>query len=148
ASTGHYMDLFIRTLTLYGGADLAEPFQMSVDEEGIPQGAVVVIDADNPGQLKISERAYDTRVAGVISGAGGVHPGIKLKQTGVIEGSQDVALTGRVYVQADAATAPIKPGDLLTTSNIRGHAMKVTDPAQAQGAIIGKAMTKLDTGRG
>jgi hypothetical protein len=147
ATTGHYMDLFIRTLTLYGGADLAEPFEMTDDQE-IPKGAVVIIDDENPGRLKISDSAYDTRVAGVISGAGGVNPGIKLKQTGIIEGHQEVALTGRVYVQADAANAPIKPGDLLTTSNTRGHAMKVVDPTQAQGAIIGKAMTKLDSGRG
>jgi len=148
AANNTYMDGVVRTLTIMGGSDLAEPFEMSANDQEIPKGAVVIIDEENPGRLKMSERAYDTRVAGVISGAGGVNPGIKLKQTGVLDGSQEVALTGRVYVQADAATGAIKPGDLLTTSNIRGHAMKVSDPGQAQGAIIGKAMTKLDRGRG
>jgi hypothetical protein len=148
ATAGQYMDLFIRTLTLFGGADLAEPFEMSDESGDIPKGAVVIIDEKNPGHLKISERAYDTSVAGVISGAGGVNPGIQLQQTGVLAGGQNVALTGRVYVQADATLSPIKPGDLLTTSDTRGHAMKVSDPGRAQGAILGKAMTRLENKRG
>lgn len=40
------------------------------------------------------------------------------------------------------------PGDLLTPSSIPGHAMKVTNHAKAQGAIIGKAMTTLAEGKG
>jgi hypothetical protein len=147
-ANGQYMDVFLRTLTLFGGADLAEPFEISRHDEEIPKGAVVIIDEENPGRLKMSERAFDTRVAGVISGAGGINPGIQLKQTGVVEGSQNVALTGRVYVQADATMGPIKPGDLLTSSDTPGHAMKVTDTGRAQGAILGKAMTRLEKGRG
>ena len=42
----------------------------------------------------------------------------------------------------------IEQGDLLTTSDMPGHAMKVTDYEQAQGAIIGKAMSALDEGQG
>jgi hypothetical protein len=61
---------------------------------------------------------------------------------------QDVALSGRVYVRADASTDAIRPGDLLTTSSLRGHAMKATDHARAQGAVIGKAMSSLDRGTG
>jgi hypothetical protein len=59
-----------------------------------------------------------------------------------------VALTGRVYVQADTVNGPIQPGDLLTTSLTPGRAMKVTDHARAQGAILGKAMTGLAAGEG
>jgi hypothetical protein len=51
-------------------------------------------------------------------------------------------------VQADASNEPIKPGDLLTTCDTPGHAMKVTDPGRAQGAILGKAMSALKEGRG
>jgi hypothetical protein len=139
-------NLFVRVLTITGGADLAEPFQISNKE--ISKGSVVIIDEEHAGQLKLSERAYDTRVAGIVSGANGVNPGLMLSQQGVLEGNQNVALSGRVYVQADASTAPIKPGDLLTTASTPGHAMKVTDPARAQGAILGKAMTPLNDGRG
>src|SRR5205085_6122775 len=98
-------------------------------------------DEDHPGHLKVCDGAYDTRVAGIVSGANGINPGLSLHQTGVMEGSQNVALSGRVYVLADASNGAIKPGDLLTTSQTPGHAMKVTDHARSQGAVIGKAMT-------
>jgi hypothetical protein len=137
--------LYCNVLTIRGGADLAEPFAMPAD---IPKGAVVIIDDENPGRLKISERAYDTRVAGIVSGANGINPGLTLSQAGALDQGQHVALSGRVYVQAEAASTPIKAGDLLTTSDRPGFARKVTDPARAQGAILGKAMTALPRGEG
>ena len=109
---------------------------------------MVVIDDVNPGRLKVSDQPYDTRVAGVLSGANGINPGIQMQQQGLLEGGKNVALTGRVYVLADASSGPIKPGDLLTTSSTPGHAMKVTDHARASGAILGKAMSGLKQGRG
>jgi hypothetical protein len=56
--------------------------------------------------------------------------------------------SGRVYCRADASHGAIEPGDLLTISSTPGHAMKATDPAKAQGAIIGKAITRLKEGKG
>jgi hypothetical protein len=137
----------VATLTIRGGADLAEPFQITGKEE-VPLGAVVVIDEENPGHLTLSDRPYDTRVAGVVSGANGVNPGIQMQQQGLLEGGRNVALTGRVYVQADATYGAIKPGDLLTTSATPGYAMRVVDHVKAQGAILGKAMTGLKEGKG
>jgi hypothetical protein len=59
----------------------------------------------------------------------------------------DVALAGRVYCNVDATrTAAVEPGDLLTTSATPGYAMKGTDYSRAQGAILGKAMERLDKG--
>jgi len=143
-----YMHVYCSTITVEGGADLAEPFTMTPGREEIPQGAVVVIDAQNPGHLKLSDRGYDPRVAGVVSGANGIHPGIQMQQQGLLAGGKNVALTGRVYVQADASNGAISPGDLLTTSTAPGRAMKVTDHVRAAGAILGKAMTGLDQGQG
>src|SRR5204863_2642674 len=131
-------------LTIRGGADLAEPFQM--DEEKIEKGSVVVIDEQHPGRLRQSARAYDRRVAGIVSGANGVNPGIALHQQGTLEGGQNVALSGRVYVQADASDEAIEPGDLLTTSDLPGRAMKASDHTRAQGAVLGKAMSSLARG--
>ena len=128
------------------GADVAEPFELSTKD--IPKGSVVIIDEENPGQLKLSGRAYDTRVAGILSGANGINSGIRLKQQGFNDHGENVALSGRVYAQADASFGAIKPGDLLTTSDTPGHCMKVTDHARAQGAIIGKAMSALAEGKG
>jgi hypothetical protein len=108
----------------------------------------VIIDEEHPGRLKRSVSAYDARVAGIVSGANGINAGISLQQEGVLDGGQNVALSGRVYVQADASSGAIKPGDMLTTSDIPGHAMKVGDHTRAQGAVIGKAMSSLPEGRG
>jgi hypothetical protein len=135
-------------ITITGGSDLAEPFKISSPSPEIPVGSVVVIDENNPGRLKVSSQAYDAKVAGVLSGANGIHPGIQMQQEGLLEGGRNVALTGRVYVLADASGGSIQPGDLLTTSSTPGHAMKVTDHAKAQGAILGKAMSGLKEGKG
>lgn len=134
------------SLTIVGGADIAEPFVIKEDE--LEKGSVVVIDAEHPGRLKRSQRAYDTCVAGIVSGANGINAGISLQQEGLIEGGQNVALSGRVYVRADAASGAIEPGDMLTTSDTPGSAMKVGDNQRAQGAVIGKAMSSLKEGKG
>jgi len=146
-----------RVLEITGGADLSEQFEVkgttdSSNEksqiEAIP-GMVVCIDTENPGELVVSKKAYDRTVAGIISGAGGVKPGMLMSQTGTIaDGNHPVALTGRVYCLADDSNGTIQPGDLLTTSDTPGHAMKVTDYPKAQGAILGKAMSSLEEGRG
>ena len=145
---GSYVNGTTRThsIIITGGADLAEPFKMGSAD--LPKGSVVVIDKEHPGELKVSSTAYDQTVAGIVSGANGINPGIALHQEGALDGGQNVALSGRVYVLADASSGSIEPGDLLTTSDVPGHAMKVVDHARAQGAIIGKAMTGLVRGTG
>src|SRR5690606_9095520 len=111
-------------------------------------GMVVSIDPEKPGALKISTEKNDTKVAGIVSGAGGVDTGMVMGQKGTVaDGKHPVALTGRVYCYVDASKGEIKPGDLLTTSDTPGHAMKVEDPSKASGAIIGKAMTGLEEGK-
>lgn len=138
-------------LQITGGADLAEQFDVKNPETDLPPvaGAVVCIDAEHPGKLLVCQEAYDRTVAGIISGAGGVKPGMVMSQeNSMADGQYPIALTGRVYVQADASVGPIQPGDLLTTSAIPGYAMKVTNYEQAQGAILGKAMSSLEEGQG
>lgn len=61
---------------------------------------------------------------------------------------KNVALSGRLYVQADPSNGAVNPCDLLIPSSTPGHAMKVTDHAKASGAILGKAMTGLNEGQG
>ena len=138
----------VHELVISGGADLAEPFAI-VGAENVKPGMVVAIDPQHPGQLRIADRAYDRTVAGCVSGAGGLNPGLTMEHEGTAaKGSFPVALSGRVYCWADASYGPIQPGDLLTTSDTPGHVMKVTDYERAHGAIIGKAMSSLDRGRG
>ena len=135
-------------LVIEGGSDLAEPFDIAEGDEVQP-GMVVSIDPDNPGQLQLSTSAYDRKVAGIVSGAKDIRPGLVMTQEGSIaDGDHPVALAGRVYCWVDATKAPVTPGDLLTTAPRRGHAMKVSDFEQAQGATLGKAMTGLKSGTG
>lgn len=136
-------------LEITGGSDLSEQFDIGEFSELTKPGMVVSIDPENAGQLTLSGKAYDRRVAGVISGAGGVNTGMVMGQRGsVADGDLPVALVGRVYVWADASNGPIEPGDLLTSSDLPGHAMKVEDHGRAMGAILGKAMTGLTEGQG
>lgn len=149
--------LNVPVLAITGGSDLSEQFEVNqaatVGNQrslaSIQSGMVVSIDPANPGELVLSSQAYDRKVAGIISGAGGVKTGMMMGQTGSIaDGKHPVALTGRVYCWVDASSGPVNPGDLLTTSSTPGYAMKVVDHQQAQGAIIGKAMTALQQGKG
>jgi hypothetical protein len=138
----------VEVLKITGGSDLAEPFDIA-GAVRVEPGLLMVIDSDRPGKLKVSDRAYDRKVAGVVSGAGGIKPGMHMTQENLSgEDSVPVALTGRAYAWADACNNAIEPGDLLTTSSRPGHAMKVTDHERASGAVIGKAMTGLADGTG
>jgi hypothetical protein len=130
-------------------ADCAEDFDMAAP--GIEPGTVMVIDSE--GALRPSLGAYDKRVAGVLSGAGGFKPGITLdkQEPGKRQPGAErlpVALLGKVYCKVDADHAPIEVGDLLTTSMTPGHAMRADDPIQAFGSVLGKALRPWKEGKG
>jgi hypothetical protein len=57
-------------------------------------------------------------------------------------------MTGKVLCKVDATQTPIDIGDLLTTSPTAGHAMKADSPEKTFGAVIGKALGSLRTGKG
>jgi len=132
------------------GADLAEAFPFSAREETIEPGSVVAIDPENPGELCLARGAYNTCVAGVIAGANDFSTGVVLGADPATEhlNKHPVALSGRVYVKCDASNGAIRPGDMLTTSDRPGYAMKVTEHDRARGAVIGKAMSALEGGEG
>jgi len=103
---------------------------------------------DQEGALRESRDAYDKKVAGVVSGAGAYGPALVLDKRSSDEGRIPVALMGKVYCKADANPSPIEVGDLLTTSQTPGHAMKAADSERAFGAVIGKALRPLRAGSG
>ena len=137
----------VDVLEITGGGDLAEPFELSSDKP-LPPGTVVIIDDEHEGHLKQASEPYDRRVAGIISGAGGLNPGVTLNQQAYTSASQHVALTGQAFAFATAENGAIEPGDMLTTSSVPGCAMKATDRGRSFGAVIGKAMSSLKSGRG
>lgn len=126
-------------------ADCAEEFDVA-GAELVEPGTVMVINSD--GALQPGEQAYDKRVAGVISGAGDLRPGITLGRQDDKTNRLPLALTGTVYCKVDAQYGAIEVGDLLTTSPTCGHAMKASDPGKAFGTVIGKALRELTVGTG
>jgi hypothetical protein len=112
----------------------------------ISAGTVVVLDSEQSNHVIPSARAYDTRVAGVVS----ANPGLILGERG--NGKVMVATTGRVKIRVDATTAPIRVGDLLVTSDKEGVAMRSVPldlggtPIHRPGTLIGKALEPLDKG--
>lgn len=130
---------------LLAGADCAEQFDV-VGVNATEPGSVLVIDED--GALRESNVPYDTKVAGVIAGAGTYRPGIILDQRPSSPSRVCVSLIGKVFCKVDGAYGSIAVGDLLTTSSTPGHAMKASDPQRAFGAILGKALKAWNGGRG
>ena len=126
-------------------ADFAEDFDILGADEVKP-GTVMVIDQE--GVLRQSQQPYDKRVAGVIAGAGDYKPGMVLDRHPEQRNRLPLALLGKVYCRVDAQYASIEVGDLLTTSPTFGHAMRAADPLRAFGAVIGKALRPLGSGRG
>jgi hypothetical protein len=127
------------------GADCAEEFDAAAPDAAEP-GTVMVL--DQQGSLRPSDQAYDKRVAGVISGAGGFKPGLILDKRESSEGRVLIALVGKVFCKVDARYASIEVGDMLTTSPTVGYAMKAVDSGQAFGSVIGKALAAYAGGLG
>jgi hypothetical protein len=125
--------------------DCAEDFDISGAAKAEP-GSVMIVTDD--GSLSPCHREYDTRVAGVISGAGEYKPGIILDAHRTAGNRQPVALMGKVFCKVDAQFGAVAVGDLLTTSPTPGHAMAVSEPARALGTVIGKALRALPSGQG
>lgn len=130
----------------FPGADFAEDFTME-SEAIVEPGTVMML--NSAGELMPCTRSYERKVVGVIAGGGSYRTGILMdKQAEDSSRRQPIALVGKVFCKVDAAYGSIEVGDLLTSSDTPGHAMKASDPARAFGAVIGKAMASLDCGAG
>jgi hypothetical protein len=127
------------------GADCAEFFE-AADAHEIEPGTVLVV--DDGALLRPCNAAYDRRVAGIVSGAGGLRPGVMLGAVASSANRVPVALTGRTFCKVDARYGAVAVGDLLTSSPTAGHAMTASDPARAFGAVIGKALRAHGAGQG
>ena len=130
-----------------GAADFAELVKVDNTARKYEPGDVVVVSPTQDRAVALSSKAYSTAVIGVYSTrpgfVGSEHP-----MSDALPGEIPVAIVGIVPVKVSAENGSIHRGDLLTTSNTPGHAMKVTDFARAQGAVFGKAMTALPGGQG
>lgn len=129
---------------LAGGNDVAERFEVDPALQFGP-GTLMVI--GEHGSLMPCAAAYDKRSVGVVSGAGALKPAVTLGPSPSTVRTAAIALVGTAFCRVAADEAPIEAGDLLTSSDVPGHAMKASDPARSFGAVIGKALAPLRKGR-
>jgi hypothetical protein len=119
-----------RALSLEKNADVAERYPIT-DHANVDPGELMTIDSSKRGYLKKTTNAYDSGIVGITSSSPGVLLGDWADDT------IEVALSGRVPVKIASASAPINPGDFLTSSDTEpGKAMKAT----RAGTVIGKAL--------
>jgi hypothetical protein len=117
-------------------ADFSEVFELARRNDVLP--GTVMAETEG-GKIAPSEKPYDRRVVGVISGAGDLQPGMRIGSRE--DGSKDlpIALIGQVYVRVTGENGAIEIGDLLVSSRKIGVAMR-GDPNRAVGTVIGKAL--------
>lgn len=133
----------VTILEITGGGDVAERFEV---RGTVKPGMLVEIDPDQPGHLRLTTGSYSPLVAGVVSGARKLNPGVLLDPS-TSKNSKPIAMTGRVWVYCDATRGAISPGSMLTSSPTPGYAMAVKDYDRAHGTVIGKAMSRLPKGQ-
>jgi hypothetical protein len=127
---------------ILSGADCAEALEVA-EAVHLEAGMVAVVGSE--GRLEPCDRANDPRVAGIVSGAGGLKPALVLDRR---PGAVPIALIGTAWCWCDADFGAISPGDRLTTSPRVGHAQRSDDGGRSPASIIGKALTGLDDGVG
>jgi hypothetical protein len=124
-----------------GSIDIAE--WVKTEDASLEAGDVVIIDVDNSDKVKKSSKAYDTKVAGIVS----TKPHLTMGAEYAGDDAVILALAGRVPLKVTAENGEILPGDLLTTSSKAGYAMKC-DERCVLGTVVGKAMESHKQGEG
>ncbi len=149
-TNGASNDQILKDCTSTPSADYMENYPVASDvEKGdivIPgTKSIVTKDGDRISQLVKSTAAYQLSVIGIVSDkskAGDFNSiGYNINES---DNPQPVALNGRVPVKVSPASDDINPGDLITTSNDPGKAMK----ANGAGFIVGKALESWSAASG
>jgi len=124
------------------GSDFAEEFKAPV---ALEPGTVVVMGDEGYKSVKACENSYDKTVVGIVSD----NPSIIAGRTDIDNKNPEkviVAMMGVVKVKVADINGKIIKGDLLTTSDMKGYAMRAKN--SKQGTIIGKALEDLNTKTG
>jgi hypothetical protein len=103
----------------------------------VPIGSLVSLINDSPQQVALADIANNDYFFGVVT-----EPGLSLAEIQTTGDGTAVATTGDVAVFVSTAGGPIKAGDLLAVSEVRGIAQKV-DATVGQ-TTIGVALEDFD----
>jgi hypothetical protein len=134
--------------TYVAGSDFAEALPANGDRTAYEPGDVLVVSSTTPGKVEKASRAYDPRVAGIYSTRPGILGADKNGTSRVDKDDVPVAIVGIVPTKVSALNGSIRVGDLLTTSNSPGYAMRCANRVKCVGAIVGKALEPLANGKG
>lgn len=138
--------------TFVAGSDFAETF--TVESGTCEPGDVVVLGGTGGRVIRKCSEPNDPRLVGVYSTRPGILGADKGGETRVDPGDIPVAITGIVPTKVSCENGPVAPGDMLTTSSMRGYAMKATGvlvngiTIYPTGSILGKALRGLEQGEG
>ncbi len=131
-ATGTVARIDFTLFEINDAADLAEVYP--TNDNSLAQGEVVSMDPALEAGVLRSSKAYDNRMLGVVS----TNPALVIGgRNGEGTNGKPIALSGRVPVKV---MGPIHKGDVLTSSNTPGVAMKATKA----GPILGIAMGDYD----
>ena len=127
------------------GSDFAEEFKAPIALEA---GTVVVMGDEGYKSVKSCTKSYDKTVVGIVSD----NPSIIAGRTDIDNKNPEkviVAMMGVVSVKVTDINGYIEKGDLLTSSGVKGYAMRASnDREDRSGTIIGKALEDLNTKTG
>jgi hypothetical protein len=122
--------------------NITELFKVD-NEDHISAGDILIASDLGDAILSRSKLEYQRSVIGVVSGK----PLIVLNNNENEEKVFPVVLCGKALCKVDARTQPVKPGDLIVTSETPGCGMKgIIDSFDKVGTVIGKALEELSDG--
>jgi hypothetical protein len=128
-----YATTFTGTSTSSQYADLAELYEA---DETYESGTVMVVGGDK--EITACTKYADIKLAGVVS----TMPGVVMNKDGGGEHPVCIGLKGRVPCKV---VGKIKKGDVLTTSEIKGHATKIDKATNVVGCLVGIALADHDS---
>ena len=113
------------------------------EAEYISPGDILVVSEKGDSILSKAKKSYSKSVIGIVSG----NPFIVINNSGKEEKLYPIVLTGKTLCRVDARNNPIKPGDLIVTSETAGCGMAGNiDSFDKIGTVIGKALHGLEDG--
>jgi hypothetical protein len=131
-----------------GGADFAESFAVRGDKTHYEAGDLLAIDRNGTRRMALAQEPYSHLVAGIYSTKPGLLGTTHTMFDPELEQEVPLAVVGVVPCKVSAENGSIQPGDLLVTSSTPGFAMKGTNKKRMLGAVVGKALEPLPSGKG
>lgn len=130
-----------------GGADFAESVEPAGRKDDYEAGDVLAIDQTAVRRVALARQPYSTLVAGIYSTKAGILASPYSMDDPRLTKEIPLAIVGIVPCKVSTENGPIKAGDLLVTSSTPGYAMKGTDRSRMLGAVVGKALEPVASGK-